>query len=81
MKDSYLQLKTANRSHGSTRGCHLDKQLVRLLDDQPQLALTKVKKLIEKAQNDAELWEFAGRAHHKLGEALLNKSDSGRVSL
>lgn len=68
MKDSYLQLKTANRSHGSTRGCHLDKQLVRLLDDQPQLALTKVKKLIEKAQNDAELWEFAGRAHHKLGD-------------
>lgn len=68
MKDSYLQLKTANRSHGSTRGSHLDKQLVRLLDDQPQLALTKVKKLIEKAQNDAELWEFAGRAHHKLGD-------------
>lgn len=68
MKNSYLQLKTANRSHGSTRSCHLDKQLVRLLDDQPQLALTKVKKLIEKAQNDADLWEFAGRAYHKLDE-------------
>ncbi|MCZ4058151.1 FkbM family methyltransferase [Pantoea sp. LMR881] len=70
MKKTSARSRIAQSHLRQNTGDQLSKQLLELLDKKPRAALAEVSKLIDKDPSNADLWELAGRAHHKLGDFI-----------
>lgn len=70
MKKTAVKTKPTNRSQVIHNAGLLSKQLFEMLDVNPQAALVKVKKILDKNPQNADLWEFMGRTHHKLNDFI-----------